>query len=118
MYQIQNLTADPIQQQNLVLPDGTIVGMTINYSPRQYCWYISELTYGSFTLQGLQITNSPNMLRQWQNIITFGLACFSAQDREPSQQQDFFTNEAQLYILEMSEVLEYEEYLSSGGTVT
>lgn len=115
MLAVQNLTADANQTQNLVLPDGTIVTLTISYYPQQQGWSITNLTYGTFVLQGLWIVNTPNMLRQWKNLIPFGLACFSTQNREVTQQQDFATNEAQLFVLTSEEVLEYEDYLQGGS---
>lgn len=115
MFTIQNITSDAKQTQNVVLPDGTIMGLSLYYSAQQQCWTITELTYGTFTLQGLQITNQPNMLRQWKNLLPFGLACFSTQNREPTQQQDFVSQEAQLFVLTSAEVQEYEQYLQGGN---
>lgn len=114
MYQIQNLTADANQTQNLVLPDGTIVQFSMTYAPQQYCWF-ANIVYGTFILNGLMLSNNPNLLFQWKNILPFGLGCFSTQDREPTQQQDFFANEAQLYVLTIAEVAEYQTYLEGGS---
>lgn len=80
----------------------------------QYGWFITELLYPDFTLRGLRITNSPNMLYQWRNLIPFGLACFSAGNREPSLQDDFVSGASKLYILSEEEVAEYTEYLKGG----
>ena len=115
MFQVQNLTSDAVQQQNLILPDGTIVSMTINYVSQQQGWFIVELAYGTFVLEGIRITNSPNILFQWKNIIPFGLSCFSTENREPTQQQDFSSGEAALYILTATEVQEYITYLQGGS---
>lgn len=111
MYQVQNITADAVQQQNLVLPDGTIVSLSLIYITQQYGWFITNLTYGSFIINNLRITNSPNMLFQFKNQIPFGLACFSTENREPTQQADFFSGEANLYILTPSEVNDYVQFL-------
>ena len=115
MFQVQILTADAVQQQNLILPDGTITSLTIMYSPQQQGWFIVELDYGTFILQGVRITNSPNILFQFKNQLPFGLACFSTENREPTQQEDFFSGEAVLYILNSSEVQEYANYLQGKG---
>lgn len=114
MYLIQQITGDALQKQTLLLPDGTSLSLTINFVPMQYGWFITSLIYQSFTLNGLRITNSPNMLHQFRNQIPFGLACFSANNREPSQQQDFLSGASQLYILSAAEVAQYTGLLQSG----
>lgn len=112
MFQINQITDDSLQNQNLVLPDGTVISLTIYFVPMQYGWFITELTYGTFTLNGLRICNSPNMLHQFKNQIPFGLACFSTASREPSLQQDFSSGASQLFVLTAAEVAQYSEFLS------
>ncbi len=113
MYAVNQITNDPFQQQTLVLPDGTSLQLQIYFMPLQYGWFITSLTYGTFTLNGLRITNSPNMLHQFRNQLPFGLACFSTNNREPSQQTDFSSGASQLYILTAAEVAAYTAYLTS-----
>lgn len=112
MYQIQNLTDDPVQTMTLVLPDGNNINLSIRFASMQFGWFITELDFGSLTFQGIRIVNSPNILRPWKNLIPFGLACFSTADREPSQAQDLSSGASLLYILTPAEVLAYEEFLS------
>lgn len=112
MYTIQQITTDPLQTQSLVLPDGTSIQFTIVYKPLQYSWFIQDLVYGDFEIQGARICVSPNMLYQYKNQIPFGLACFSANNREPTLQDDFSSGNAQLYILTPEEVAEYASFLS------
>lgn len=112
MLLIQQLTGDPLQQQTLILPDGTSLSLTIYFVPLQIGWFITNLTYQNFVLNGVRITNSPNMLIQFQNQIPFGLACFSASNREPTQQEDFASGASTLYILTAAEVKQYQELLN------
>lgn len=117
MYIINQVTADPVQKQNLILPDGTALSMTIRFVPQQFGWFINELIYGTFTLDGIRITVSPNMLRQFKNQIPFGLACYSnTTPREPSQQLDFSSSAFSLFLLDATEVNQYEEILA-GNTL-
>ena len=113
---IQQITNDSFQKQNLILQDGTTLSMTLYFVPMQYAWFITELSYqpSNFVLNGLRVTNYPNMLQQWKNILPFGLGCFSTQDREPSQQQDFSSGASKLYILTSEEVEEFTEFLARG----
>lgn len=120
MLLIQKISAAPLQKQTLVLPSGDSVTLTLYFIPMQQGWFITELTYGTFVLQGLRITNSPNMLSQWRYKLPFGLGCFSIANREPSLQDDFVTPPvgeppSKLYILTGAECLEYVEYLKSGS---
>lgn len=114
MLLISQVTSDPLQVRTLTLPDGTQLGLTIYFIQNQLGWFITSLTYGSFTLQGIRITNSPNILHQWRNIIPFGLGCFSQSNREPTQQQDFSSGASTLYILTQAECEEYAELLANG----
>ena len=115
MLQIQQVSSNALQSQTLILPDGSEIALTVYFSPIQFGWFINSLVYGSLTIKGLRITNSPNMLHQWQNLIPFGLACFSVNNREPSQQNDFLSGASSLFILTQAEVLEYAAYLAGGS---
>ena len=114
MQRIQNITEDTKQTKTINLPDGTFFTMTIYFIPMQYGWFITELTYQDFTVKGVRICNSPNMLHQFKNQIPFGLACFTSEQREPSQQEDFFSGASQMFLLSEEEVIEYTEFLADG----
>lgn len=111
MYLVQGLTNAPLQNQNLTLPDSTIVTLQLYFVPMQYGWFLNNITYGDFVLNGLRITNSPNMLNTFKNQIPFGLACYSTANREPSLQDDFSSGASILYILDALEVAEYYDFL-------
>lgn len=112
MYLIQGISSAPYQTQNLILPDGSSFTLTIYYRSMQYGWFIQELDYKTFTLQGFRISNSPNMLHQWRNKLPFGLGCFSQNSREPTQAQDFASGASSLYVLSTAEVASYAAYLT------
>jgi hypothetical protein len=113
MYNIPNITDDYLQIKSLVLPSGSKIVMSLYYMPIQTGWFITNLTYGTFQLNGLRITNSPNMLHQFKNKIPFGLACFSSTTREPNLLQDFLSGSSSLYILTPAEVAAYSRALSA-----
>lgn len=106
------MTNDARQKQTLVLPDGTQIVLSIYFIPLQLGWFITSLTYQNFILNGLRITNSPDMLYQFRNQIPFGIACVSDQNREPTQQDDFLSGASKLYVLTSAEVEQYTEFLS------
>lgn len=116
MFLINNITASPRQSQNLTLPDGTIVTLEIYFIPMQNGWFITNLTYGTFIVNGIRISNNPNILLQYQNQIPFGFACYSTANREPSLQQDFSSGASKLYILDKIECEEYFQFLQIGAS--
>lgn len=114
MQQILSISDYVNQTQTIVLPNGNTFTFTLYYVPLQYGWFITNLTYGSFILNSIRVTNNPNMLLQWQNLIPFGLACFSTSLREPSQQEDFVSGASSLWVLTQVECEAYQAYLNGG----
>ena len=118
MYAVSQVTSDATQTQNLILPDGSQCTLTIAYIPQQYAWVILSLAWQSlngalsFNLNNFQITTSPNMLNQWRNLITFGLGCTCVRNREPSQQKDFSSGNAQLWVLSAAEVAQFQRIMT------
>lgn len=112
MLLINQVTSDPKQKRTLLLEDGTAFEMTMHYVPLQFGWFIRNITYLDFSLNNIRITNNPNMLHQFRNQIPFGLACFTQDNREPTQQEDFSSGASKLYVLTEEEVNDYQEFLT------
>jgi len=113
MLLVQNITSAPLQRQTLVLADGSTLTIILYFRDQQTGWFFNSITNATqgFQVNGLRVTTSPNMLRQWRNVINFGLGCFVDGKREPTEQQDFLSGVAKLYILTQSEVQDYETFL-------
>lgn len=116
MYVVNQITSDALQTQNLVLPDGTTIVMTIQFVQQQYGWFFNSLAYSptNFLITGIRVCNSPNLLHQFRNLIPFGLACYSVNDREPQLIQDFSSGASTLYVLTAAEVAAYASFLNGG----
>ena len=114
MYQV-TVTSDVLQFQTLILPDSSQVDMQIRYVPMQLGWFFDYITYGSWTVKGVRIVNSPNMLHQYINQIPFGIYVATTGDREPSQQQDFQYGNSNMYVLSEDEVLTFDNFLKGIG---
>jgi hypothetical protein len=112
LFEVKQLTASAKQSKRLVLQDGTILQLQLRFVPMQLGWFFTTITYGDFVLENVRICVSPNILYQYKNQIPFGIACFSKASREPTQQQDFSSGAAKLYILSEEEVSEYSDILS------
>lgn len=112
---IPNVSADPLQLRTVVLDTGSVFTFTMYYVPQQFGWFITNITYGTFQIDSIRITNNPNMLYQFQHLIPFGLGCFSKSQREPTQQQDFASGSSSLYLLTQAECVAYSEYIKGGA---
>lgn len=110
MLLIDTLTADPIQQFVLTGIPGISVQCQLRFLPRIEAW-ILDVTYGNFTAEGILVVDSPNLLRQWSNIIPFGLACTRQDKLDPYLIDDFQNSTASLYLLDASDVLAVEAAL-------
>ena len=107
MFQINQITDSPNQTSTVILPDNSSVTFTLQYFSQQYGWFITSLAWGNITLQGIRVCNSPNILLQFTNQLTWGLACYTTGNREPTQLQDFSSGASKLYILDSTEINEY-----------
>jgi hypothetical protein len=114
MLLILGLTEAPLQKTAQVLPDGSIATFTFYYMPMQQNWFIRELEYEGRIIRNIRITTYPNVLDQWRNILPFGLACVTVDNRNPSFQEDFATGASKLYILDESDVDAYVGIVSLG----
>lgn len=118
MNQILGISTFALQNFIFVLNDGTSFSLTIRYVPNQIGWFITNLTYGTFVLNGVRITNLLNIFHQYSNQIPFGLACISPSAREPSQQQDFAAGASGLWVLNAAEAALYNSFITSDGVIT
>jgi len=103
MKQIQGIGSQAKQQFTIPLTDGTRVSAYLEYRPQQTGWFLN-LVWQDWTLNGLRITASPNILRQWQNVIPFGIAVITSGNVEPLNSYDFSTATAIMVLLEGDDV--------------
>lgn len=112
MLRINGITSDAKQKHTLLLGDGSLLLMTLEYKPLQTGWFITQLVHEDFTLNNMRVVTSPNMLHQYKNQLSFGLGCFVLEDQEPMLKEDFSSGRAKLMILTAEEVDLYAEILS------
>lgn len=112
MKKIDKITSYPRQKLSFPLESGEEVSLTLEFMPRQQGWFITELVYLDFIVRNLRVSTSPNILRQFRNIIPFGLCCQTVEKREPMFIEDFQTNSSSLYVMSSSEVKAYEDFLN------
>ena len=120
MQRINGITTYPNQNLTLKLLDGTVLQMNLIYRETQNGWFFGGLNWnnGQWIENGRRVVTHPNMLRQYKNLIPFGLACFTVNNREPTQQQDFVApstsipSASSLFLLTASEVASIETSIS------
>lgn len=102
MQQVTGITSTPAQIINLTADDGSAATLTLEYRPQQTGWYL-DLTWNgtspALQINGLRVTNFPNLLRQWRNLLTFGLAVVTKDGFEPLAIGDFESGYATMIFL-------------------
>lgn len=114
---------DQANQQFTVRPtDGTRVRLTLNYRVQQAGWFLDLLwtkaNDTTFEVLGLRVTTSPNILRKWKDILSFGLSVVTDANMEPTEVKAFSGGTTKLMLLDAAEVEEIEELVFSGLSAT
>lgn len=113
MFKIQNITSYPYQSKSLVLPDGTRIEIDIQYFPLRKCWVIKRLAYQDFLYHSFKLVMGVNIIRQFKNILPFGIAVYSPEGRDPQLAEDFTEDgKHSIFILTQDEVEQYEAKLN------
>lgn len=107
MFRIPNITDYPNQQFTIPIVNYENAVLTLKYRPSQYGWFM-DLVWGSFQAYGERVSVSPNILRQYQNRIPFGIAV-NGIDRADPLNADSWVNNNGMYILDESDVADIEE---------
>ena len=78
------------------------------------CWVYS-IAKGDFVVQNARFCVSPNILRQYSNVINFGLMVYATDLIDPYLQIDFTSGRIAVYVLNEQEVKDIElEILNYG----
>lgn len=107
MILVNSLTNDAMQQMVLNGIPGINVGVNLRFMPRTQIWNM-DVSYNNFVAQGIPLVCSPNLLRQWSNIIPFGMACTNIYRLDPYTLNDFVTGNSSLYLLDSDDVAAVE----------
>lgn len=105
MKQITSLTSEYKQNLTISIDTGKILKLNFRYSETQSCWFY-EFTYEGFRAGWYTLVNSPNMLREFQNILPFGIGCSTIDGQDPYFINDFTSGRAKVYILTKDEVFQ------------
>ena len=103
MTTLAGLSDQPKQQSTFVLPDGSQVSLYLEYIQQQAGWF-ANISRGTFTVNGLRLTASPNLLRKWQNGLPFGLALLTKNAAEPTTLDTFVDGTTSLLVLNAADI--------------
>ena len=112
MRQITEIDSTPRQTLNLVGESNERIKLTLQFRPSQQSWYC-DIEYLDFTVNGVKVLNSPNFLRQWKNLLPFGMSCIVADGTDPYFVDDFTNQRAVVNLLTTDEVNTIEESVLS-----
>lgn len=104
---INKLNSDPFQKIVLTGNAGQRITMNIRYLPTQSLW-IADFELGDFIIRGITIVSSLNILRNYNNIIPFGIYVTTTDGQDPRGVNDFESESALMYLLSADEVREIE----------
>lgn len=110
MLYVNKLTSDPQQQVTLTGIPGLQINMTLRFMPRIESW-IMGVAFGTQSIQGIRVVTAANFLRQWKNVIPFGMCCLRADGLDPFDVTDFSSQAANLYLLDAADVAALEAKL-------
>jgi len=105
---ITGLTEQPKQQSTLILADGTRAVWSLSYVPQQAGWFYDLTWNGTAIATGQRLVSSPNILRQYINRISFGIAVISPNQLEPTTQTTFVDGTMTCYLLEGADLQSVE----------
>lgn len=107
MRYINKLNADSFQRAFLTGNAGQRIIMDLRYMPTQEMW-MADLTHDDFVLKGVSVLNGLNILRNYHNIIGFGVMCLTEDGQDPRGLTDFDDGYARMYLLSQDEVIALE----------
>nr|DAT18302.1 MAG TPA: hypothetical protein [Caudoviricetes sp.] len=107
MKEITSLTNEPNQIHQLVLDTNDTVEFHLYYKQSQQSWYF-DFTYKNLTVNGSKVVLSPNSLRNFKNIIPFGIAFITDGFVEPYKLDDFSSGRIQMVVLNNEDVWDVE----------
>lgn len=100
---LTGFTSQPKQLLSFVLDDGSTVTMSMAYAQQQLGWF-ADFQWSNWSVTGLRLTASPNLLRMEQRILPFGFAIVTSNNVEPLNLQDFADGTAQVWLLNADDV--------------
>lgn len=107
MKRITNVTNNPKQHIILQNENGEDIDFYLEYKPRVEGWFYS-FKYNELEAKNLQVCIHPNILRQFQRNIDFGVGFMSTNNAEPFSVDAFSTGKCEMFLLNKDDILNIE----------
>ena len=114
MKQILELTTTYKQERLVVLESGLVFTLGLEYVVNQMGWFYYIL-FGKFATHGNRLVTSSNILRQYKNILPFGVAVMTIDGTDPFLIDDFVTGRVRVFTLNSDDVNFIEATLYNGN---
>ena len=102
---INRLNSDSRQEAFLTGNAGQRIKMKLRYLPTQKIWMM-DISTDDFEVNGIAVLYSYNLLKDYDNIIDFGISCLTLDGQDPRNVTDFESGYAFLYLLNGTDVQE------------
>lgn len=89
------------------LPDGSVLQLEFIYRAGIQRWSMN-VSHPLLTLNNFNLAMGPNILRQWRNLVPFGMAVDSTIGLDPMNLEDFVNGYSLVYVLSAAEVAQVE----------
>ncbi len=113
MTRIDNITDQASQRTQPVLADGSVLTIDLLYNGATQHWSMT-IQHTLLATASLNVCAFPNILREWRNLIAFGIACITTTGQDPTSVDDFINGVASLYLLDEADVLAAEDQIFGG----
>jgi hypothetical protein len=114
MTTLTGITSQPVQSSFATLENGALVSIYMSYRPQQQGWF-ADISWSDWSVNGVRLCAAPNILRQWQNRVPFGLALLTFNNSEPLNQNAFSSGFARLILLNPADVTSVNVLTYSGN---
>ena len=111
MVLIDNLSDAADMQTALQLPDGSTATLELIFlgAVNRWVFNIAHPDFPAGAYNGQMLCVHPNILRQFKNLLPFGIAVVSATGNDPVNIEDFANGSIMLYLLDAADVLAVEQ---------
>ena len=106
MYLISVLNDRPKQTFKAVIDGYDTAAITLEFKPEQLGWFMS-IVWGTFEMYNERLATSPNLLRQFKNIIPFGILIEGTEGIDPLKIDSWLTDN-KFYMIDQADIEEVE----------
>jgi hypothetical protein len=113
MIQITEISSEPKQNHVLSLDQYNTINLYLEWKPQQQGWFYT-VSWQGFSTNLQRIVYGLNLLRQYKNIIPFGIAVTTSNGLDPLTQDSFSSGVASFYLMGADDVAWTENQLYGG----